>query len=185
MKRTVIKKHKRSKTLPTFPSTAVKALALDKNNVLWIGTYRGLRVLYNTSNFFTEEVVRTEPIIILEDGLPQELLAQQFISDIIVDGSNNKWISTADAGVFYVSSDGQNTIHHFTKDNSPLPSNGVNDMALDSENGDCVFWNHSRLSCFYNWRVKDYWNHLKMFMFILTLSALDLIWQKIKLKLKI
>jgi sugar lactone lactonase YvrE len=125
--------------IANLPSTAVKALALDKNNVLWIGTYKGLRVLYNTSSFFTEEVVRTEPIIILEDGLPQELLAQQFITDIIVDGSNNKWISTADAGVFYVSSDGQNTIHHFTKDNSPLPSNGVNDMALDSEKGVVYF----------------------------------------------
>ena len=128
------------KDVANLPSTSVKALALDKNNVLWIGTYRGLRVLYNTSNFFSEGViVRTEPIIILEDGLPQELLAQQFISDIIVDGSNNKWISTADAGVFYVSSDGQKTIHHFTKDNSPLPSNGVNAMALDSENGIVYF----------------------------------------------
>ena len=127
------------KDVANLPSTAVKALALDKNNVLWIGTYKGLRVLYNTSSFFTEEVVRTEPIIILEDGLAQELLAQQFITDIIVDGSNNKWISTADAGVFYVSSNGQNTIHHFTKDNSPLPSNGVNAMALDSENGVVYF----------------------------------------------
>ena len=125
--------------IANLPSTAVKALALDKNNVLWIGTYKGLRVLYNTSSFFTEEVVRTEPIIILEDGLAQELLAQQFITDIIVDGSNNKWISTADSGVFYVSSNGQNTIHHFTKDNSPLPSNGVNAMALDSENGVVYF----------------------------------------------
>jgi len=127
------------KDVANLPSAAVKSLALDKNNVLWIGTYRGLRVLYNTSSFFTEEIVRTEPIIILEDGLPQELLSQQFISDIIVDGSNNKWISTADAGVFYVSSDGQKTIHHFTKDNSPLPSNGVNSMALDSENGIVYF----------------------------------------------
>ena len=131
-----------------LPSTAVKALALDKNNVLWIGTYKGLRVLYNTSSFFTEEIVRTEPIIILEDGLPQELLAQQFISDIIVDGSNNKWISTADAGVFYVSSDGLNTIHHFTKDNSPLPSNGVNAMALDSENGVVYFGTNRGLVSF-------------------------------------
>jgi hypothetical protein len=131
-----------------LPSTAVKALALDKNNVLWIGTYKGLRVLYNTSSFFTEEIVRTEPIIILEDGLPQELLAQQFISDIIVDGSNNKWISTSDAGVFYVSSDGLNTIHHFTKDNSPLPSNGVNAMALDSENGVVYFGTNRGLVSF-------------------------------------
>ena len=136
------------KDVANLPSTAVKALALDKNNVLWIGTYKGLRVLYNTSSFFTEEVVRTEPIIILEDGLPQELLAQQFISDIIVDGSNNKWISTADAGVFYVSSDGQNTIHHFTRDNSPLPSNGVNTMALDSENGVVYFGTNRGLVSF-------------------------------------
>ncbi len=132
-----------------LPTTAVKALALDNNNVLWIGTYRGLRLLYNTSNFFKEgTVVRTEPIIILEDGLAQELLAQQFISDIIVDGANNKWISTAEAGVFYVSSDGQNTIHHFTKDNSPLPSNGVNDMALDSENGIVYFGTNRGLVSF-------------------------------------
>ena len=132
-------KNIKDKDVANLPTTKVKSLAIDKNNVLWIGTYRGLRVLYNTSNFFSEEIVRTEPIIILEDGLPQELLSQQFISDIIVDGSNNKWISTADAGVFYVSSDGQNTIHHFTKDNSPLPSNGVNAMALDSENGIVYF----------------------------------------------
>ena len=78
----------------------------------------------------------------------KELLAQQFISDIIVDGSNNKWISTADAGVFYVSSDGQNTIHHFTKDNSPLPSNGVNAMALDSENGVVYFGTNRGLVSF-------------------------------------
>ncbi len=132
-----------------LPSSAVKALALDKNNVLWIGTYRGLRLLYNTSNFFERGAnLRTEPIIILENGIAQELLAQQFISDIIVDGSNNKWISTGQAGVFYVSSDGQKTIHHFTKDNSPLPSNSINDMALDSENGIVYFGTNRGLVSF-------------------------------------
>tara|TARA_B110000503_G_scaffold143031_1_gene242198 strand:+ start:9171 stop:11561 length:2391 start_codon:yes stop_codon:yes gene_type:complete len=131
-----------------LPTTAIKSLALDKNNVLWIGTYRGLRVLYNTSNFFTENNVRTEPIIILEEGLPKELLAQQFITDIIVDGSNNKWVSTADAGVFYLSSSGQNTIYQFTKDNSPLPSNSVNDMALDSDNGVVYFGTNRGLVAF-------------------------------------
>ena len=134
--------------IANLPTTSIKSLALDKNNVLWIGTYRGLRVLYNTSNFFTENAVRTQPIIILEDGLPKELLAQQFITDIIVDGANNKWISTADAGVFYLSSSGQNTIYQFTKDNSPLPSNGVNDMALDSDNGVIYFGTNRGLVAF-------------------------------------
>jgi hypothetical protein len=92
--------------------------------------------------------VRTEPIIILEEGLPKELLAQQFITDIKVDGANNKWVSTADAGVFYLSSSGQKTIYHFTKDNSPLPSNGVNDMALDSDNGVVYFGTNRGLVAF-------------------------------------
>ncbi|MGB1370829.1 MAG: two-component regulator propeller domain-containing protein [Flavobacteriaceae bacterium] len=122
-----------------LPSNYIRALALDKNNVLWIGTFKGLRILYNTSNFFAEETTQTEPIIILEDGLPKELLELQFITDIIVDGSNNKWISTVDAGVFYLSSDGQKTIYHFTKDNSPLPSNNVNTMAQNKDNGTIYF----------------------------------------------
>ena len=31
----------------------------------------------------------------LEDDVPKELLSQQIISDIEVDGSNNKWIATS------------------------------------------------------------------------------------------
>ena len=118
-----------------LPSAYVKSLALDNRNQLWIGTIKGLRVLYNTSNFFTDDNIRAEAIIILEDGIPKELLEQQFISDIKVDGSNNKWIATIGAGLFYFSSNGQETIYHFTKDNSPLPSNNVNDVSIDHENG--------------------------------------------------
>jgi len=113
----------------------VRALALDNRNQLWIGTIQGLRVLYNTSNFFTDDNVNAEAIIILEDGIPKELLEGQFISDIKVDGSNNKWVATIGAGLFYLSSNGQETIYHFTKDNSPLPSNNVNDVSIDNQNG--------------------------------------------------
>jgi flagellar motor protein MotB len=118
-----------------LPVKFARAIALDKRNQLWIGTHSGLRVLFNTSNFFSDENVTTEAIIILEDGIPKELLEGQFISDIKVDGSNNKWIGTIDAGIFYFSSDGQQTIFHFTKDNSPLPSNTINDISIDADNG--------------------------------------------------
>lgn len=118
-----------------LPDPAVKSLAIDNRNQLWIGTIRGLRVLYNTTNFFESNNVRTEPIIILEDGIPKELLQFQYISDIKVDGSNNKWVATIGSGVFYFSSDAQETIYHFTKDNSPIPSDNVIDLAIDSDNG--------------------------------------------------
>lgn len=118
-----------------MPSTYVTSLAIDKRNQLWIGTFRGLRVLYNTSNFFEEDNVRVDEIVISEDGIAKELLFQQIITDIEVDGSNNKWIGTVSSGIFYLSSNGQQTIYHFTKDNSPLPSNEITDVALDESNG--------------------------------------------------
>lgn len=118
-----------------MPTTKVTALALDKRNQIWIGTLTGLRVLYNTSNFFADDNVKVDEIIILEDGIAKELLFQQSITDIKVDGSNNKWIGTADSGIFYFSSDGQKTIFHFTKNNSPLPSNSINDISIDDSNG--------------------------------------------------
>ena len=120
----------------TFNLRGIKAIAVDNRNHLWIGTITGLRVLYNTNNFFEEPNVSVEPIIFLEDGIPKELLEQQYISDIKVDGSNNKWIGTIGAGVFYFTSDGQETIYHFTKDNSPLPSNNINDISIDNVNGE-------------------------------------------------
>ena len=118
-----------------MPTTRVISLALDNRNSLWIGTFRGLRVLYNTENFFTDDNVRVEEIIILEDGTAKELLFQQYISDIEVDGSNNKWVGTIGAGLFYFSSDGQETIFHFTKDNSPLPSDNISDISIDFSQG--------------------------------------------------
>jgi len=118
-----------------MPTDYVTALAIDKRNQLWIGTFRGLRVLYNTTNFFEANNVRVDDIIITEDGIAKELLFQQIISDIEVDGSNNKWIGTVGAGIFYLSSNGQNTIYHFTTANSPLPSNEITDISIDESNG--------------------------------------------------
>ena len=118
-----------------MPSRYVTAVALDNNEQLWIGTTNGLRVLFNTSNFFNDDNIIAEQIIIEEDGVAQELLFQQLISDIEIDGSNNKWVGTADAGVFLLSPDGQRTIFHFTEDNSPLPTNTINDISIDGFNG--------------------------------------------------
>ena len=122
-----------------MPSSYVKSIAVDNNNHLWIGTVQGLRVLYNTSNFFDASVVTTQKIVILEDGIPRELLEQQYITDIEVDGANNKWVGTIGSGVFYFSPNGQQTIYHFTKENSPLPSNNINDISVNSINGKVYF----------------------------------------------
>ena len=122
-----------------LPSANVRALAIDTQNRLWIGTLRGLRIMNSPGSFFQPGVPDSQPIIIIENDVPQELLFQQSITAIEVDGSNNKWISTASSGVFYLSSNGQETLLRFTKDNSPLPTNNVQDIAIDPESGVVYF----------------------------------------------
>lgn len=118
------------------PNPVISALAFDQNNQLWIGMDDGIRVAFNPTGVFQNPPrVNVNPIIFLEDDVAQELLFEQYITDIAVDGKNNKWISTADAGVFYVSPNGQRTIQHFTTDNSPLPVNSINSIEIDEISG--------------------------------------------------
>ena len=122
----------------TNANPAINALAVDNSNRLWIGTSDGLRVMFNPSSVFTSNSnLNVSPIIIVEDdGVAQELLFEQAITDIAVDGANNKWIGTADSGIFQVSPNGQDVINQFTVDNSPLPSNNISSIAIDGSNGE-------------------------------------------------
>jgi len=119
-----------------LPSADVRSIAVDTKNQLWIGTTKGLRVLSNVGSFQTESQLKTNPIIITDDNLAQELLYEQFITSIAVDGANNKWIGTADSGVFMLSPNGQETKYHFTISNSPLPGNAVNEIKINSATGE-------------------------------------------------
>lgn len=135
----VFKKLSIGADLGNLPSADARAIAVDNRNQVWIGTNRGLRVLSSTGSYNSDNQMKANAIIILENDLPQELLFEQFITDIAVNGSNQKWISTADSGVFLVSPNGQETIYHFTKDNSPLPSNTVNDIEINAVSGEIFF----------------------------------------------
>lgn len=113
----------------------VRSLAIDHNGQMWIGTSRGLRVLFGPARMFDNPSVRASNIVIIDPaGVPRELFADLPITTMAVDGNNNKWIGSS-AGVYYVSSDGQETIYHFTVDNSPLPDNNINRIKIDGATG--------------------------------------------------
>jgi hypothetical protein len=123
-----------------LPVKAVQTVAIDNRNQLWIGTKKGLRVLPSVDRFLTDDgQLKANAIIFMEDGLAQELMYEQFITDIVVDGANNKWVGTADAGVFCFSSNGQETLYHFTIENSPLPSNIIKDIDINGNTGEVFF----------------------------------------------
>lgn len=121
-----------------LPDNDVRCVAVDNRNQLWIGTFAGLRTL-SVDRFISSDELTTNAIIIQEGDLAQELFYQQTILDIAVDGANRKWVSIADGGVFLVSPDGQQTIYRFTKNNSPLPSDNINDIEIDGASGEVFF----------------------------------------------
>ena len=131
-----------------LPTDDVRAVAVDNKNKLWIGTTSGLRILQSVDSFLNQNELTTNSIIILEDNLAQELLYNQFITDIVVDGANNKWIGTAGAGVFYISSDGQKTFNIFTKENSPLPNNTITDIDINILTGEVFIATESGMVSF-------------------------------------
>jgi hypothetical protein len=113
----------------------ISALAVDKNNTLWMGNLESLLILPNPERAFSDPDIEFKPIKIVYEGSVQLLLEGQDISCIKVDGSNNKWVGTLGSGLYYFNEDGTQTIYHFTKENSPLPSNDISDITIDGKTG--------------------------------------------------
>lgn len=134
-----------------LPSNNVRALAVDYNNQLWIGTSRGLRVVTNIDQFLSNNQLNPSNIVIEDDGLAQELFYEQDILAITVDGSNNKWVSIAESGVFLISANGSETIYKFTAENSPLPSNEILDITVDGTTGEVFFGSRNGVVSFKNY----------------------------------
>lgn len=117
-------------------SSFVHDFEQDQDGEVWIGTGEGIMVQYSPSNLFVPgRNFDAKSIIVLENGVYQRLLGSEGILAVEVDGANRKWLGTESGGVFLVSADGQEEIHHFTKENSPLPSNRVNDVSVDPTDG--------------------------------------------------
>ena len=121
-----------------LPSDDIRSIRLDKDNRLWVGTRYGLAVLYAPNRFF-EEDTQLRSVVISDGGNLRELLSGQFISDIEVDGNNQKWISTTSSGVFLISPDGGQILQHFTKENSPLPTSSVKTIGINEVSGEVYF----------------------------------------------
>ncbi|WP_185113789.1 hypothetical protein [Chryseobacterium sp. Leaf405] len=125
-----------------FPasSNGSVSVALDKSGDAWIGSDTGLRILPNAnSEIKTPANVTVEPIIIEQNGLGEELFRDAQILQIEVDAGDHKWVSIEGGGVYYLSADGQQTIKHFTKENSPLPTNSITDIKVDRKTGKVYF----------------------------------------------
>src|SRR5690606_27621722 len=86
-------------------------------------------------NIVFENLCQGRKPVIDIDGRLGVLLRNENIRAIAIDGGNRKWFGT-DNGVYVVSAAVDRIDHHFRTDNSPLPHNSINDIAIDPVSGE-------------------------------------------------
>ena len=112
-------------------------IAEDNGGAIWVGTNVGVFVIDNPERFFNDGVFKQIKIARNDGtGLADYFMSGVYIKDIEVDGANRKWIGTNSNGIYLVSADGQETIHHFTTENSPLPSDCIESIAINDVTGE-------------------------------------------------
>ena len=119
-----------------LPSTSIYCMAKDRNGEIWVGSNKGVAVFFNPENIFNGGDYDAQQILVEVDGYIEYLLTNETVTTIAVDGANRKWLGTQNAGLFLVSEDGTEQIHHFTADNSPLLSNNIIDVKINPSSGE-------------------------------------------------
>lgn len=121
---------------------AVTALVQDQNGNIWIGTNKGIKVIYDGYKAFQNggngEVspVTCANITITNGEFAEYLMAYESITAIAVDGANRKWVGTANGGLYLISANGLEQLEHFTTVNSPLFSDKIIAIGINERTGE-------------------------------------------------
>ncbi len=119
-----------------LPSNRVTSMVEDRDGAIWVGTDNGIGI-FNCGDISKEACNAYLPIV-KTNGFNAYLFQKETIRCMAVDAANQKWIGTNN-GAWLVSQDGLSIIEHFTKDNSPLPSDTIDQMIIEPNNGEVFF----------------------------------------------
>ena len=111
----------------------------EPDGSIWMGTDMGLYILEDPRTVFASGTPQLHQIIINRDdgsGLADYLFDGIPITAMTRDAKGNKWVGTDGSGIYRISSDGQVQQYHYDTSNSPLPSNTVNDIAVNPLTGE-------------------------------------------------
>ena len=119
-------------------STNVFCVTEDLDGEIWIGTDKGIKVIYYPDKVFDGNVY-PKNILLEQDGYTSVLFEFEEITAIAVDGANRKWVGTSKGGVFLISADGAEELLHFTAEDHPLFSNQISSIGIDPLSGEVFF----------------------------------------------
>ena len=114
----------------------VRCLAIDREQGIWIGTDGGLFYLPKENIGNTDYLMQIK--VPRNDGTnyADYLLSGIDITCITIDSANRKWIGTNGNGVYLISADNMQQIHHFKSEETPLLSNNIHDIDISHKSGE-------------------------------------------------
>lgn len=136
-----------------IPDDNVTAVVEDKEGEVWIGTTRGIaRFIFpdfivssnNPSEFRAQWLINSDTA-----AASRFLLRDVNVASIAVNNANQKWIGSRNQGVWLLNEDGSEILRRFTRINSPLLSDNIQDITIDERTGKVFFLNGFRFDFFY------------------------------------
>ena len=123
-----------------LPDNYVTAFLEDRNGEVWIGTQRGIArfIFPNGITQSTNPNDYQSQWLINEDtsAISRLLLRDVNVSAMAVNAANEKWIGSANQGLWLINAEGSAIIEHYTTENSDLISNNILSIAIDDETGE-------------------------------------------------
>ncbi|RYD82794.1 MAG: hypothetical protein EOP53_02685 [Sphingobacteriales bacterium] len=122
-----------------LPDNLVTSIAKDLDGQIWIGTNDGVGVFADPGAVFREGSNFDAVKVWVENGDESGyLLSGQAVTAIAIDGGNRKWFGTKN-GAYLTSPDGSKVLNFFNTKNSPLISNDIRDIKVNTVTGEVFF----------------------------------------------
>ena len=124
-----------------LPSANVTSMAETKDGSIWVGTDNGIAIF--EAQDFSKTLIPAYLPKVKNNGFYGYLFQKETVNSIAIDDANRKWIGTNN-GAWLLTEDvaapnGFSIIQHFTKENSPLPSDTITQIVINHVNGEVFF----------------------------------------------
>ena len=122
-----------------LPDLQITDIIEDRDGEVWVGTERGIaRYIFPQFIISGTQEERRGQWLLNEDPDAESpfLLRDINVTSMAVNSANQKWIGTANEGVWLLNETGSAILKHYTTNNSPLLSNAIRDIAVHEETGE-------------------------------------------------
>ncbi|MBR1878344.1 MAG: hypothetical protein IJ814_04970 [Paludibacteraceae bacterium] len=103
-----------------------------EDGALWIGSNHGLYRIADPTAILDDSYITTAIKVSLPSEGISDVFGDQSIRSIEEDSNHNIWIGTETEGLYCLSADMSQVIHHYTSSNSPILSENVQSLAYSA-----------------------------------------------------